>query len=62
MLQMQEKGFGEMLQGLQIFHELGDARGEMMVAHRGLATFFLAAGLLQEATNYYSLAFQIGRK
>ena len=62
MLKMLKKGFGEMLQGLNMFHELGDSRGEMMVARLGLGQFFFTAGLFQDAAGYFRLAFQIGEK
>jgi len=56
------QGFGEMLIGMNMFHELGDSRGEMMVAHRGLGYFFWSTGLFRESAKYYNLAFQIGEK
>jgi tetratricopeptide (TPR) repeat protein len=62
MLKMHEKGFGEMLQGMSMFHELGDVRGEMMVARRGLGLFFSAEGLPEESAKYFTLAYQIGEK
>jgi tetratricopeptide (TPR) repeat protein/KaiC/GvpD/RAD55 family RecA-like ATPase len=61
-LGLHDKASGEMLLGMNLFHELGDARGEMEVACRGLGDFYFGVGLFQEAARYYTYAFQIGEK
>jgi tetratricopeptide (TPR) repeat protein/KaiC/GvpD/RAD55 family RecA-like ATPase len=59
---LDEKGLGEMLRGMAMFHEIGDARGEMMVARRGTGYFFLLSGLFQEAASNYERALKIAEK
>ena len=57
-----EKGLSEVLRGTALFHELGDARMEVMGFGQAVAFQFYSLGLFQEALGSLANAIQIGER